>query len=101
MISFSNEYGCDLAKHLGDSWDNIQKQKIDYEEKICKAILRKYGYPNNVVKYFNHGPISINESYVNEDSGLVLCEIKLIIDSYSRRYEFRVSAGIKELIEYD
>lgn len=89
----------DIYSQIIDAADNLQKKKAEYEERVCKAILAKYGYPHGVVKHVNYGLHGIKEIYVREESGLVLCEIDCDVGFKGQSYKFRVNAGLMEFMK--
>lgn len=89
----------DIYDQIIDASDSLQKKKAEYEEKICKAILTKYGYPHGVAKHISYGPHGIKEIYVREESGLILCEIELHVGLNKSSWNFKISEGLKEFMK--
>lgn len=84
-----------IREEFVSNWNKLQQSKIELEEKICKAIINKYGYPHGVVKEY-HGA---KEKYVREESGLVLCEIELHVELNKSSWNFKISEGLKEFMK--
>lgn len=84
-----------ISEKFVSNWNELQQSKKEFEEKICKAIINKYGYPHGVVKEYHR----LKEKYVREESGLVLCEIELHVGLNKSSWNFKISKGLTEFMK--